>query len=255
MRVIVTRPAAQAAPWVDALRALGVTAEALPLINIAPPTDPVPVAAAWGGLAQCRLVMFVSANAVQQFFAQRPAGAGWPAGVLAGATGPGTAAALQTAGVPDDQCVAPPDDAPSFDSEALWALLRERDWAGADVLVVRGEDGRDWLAEQLRGRGAQLRFVAAYRRQAPTPDAAGRRLLDQARAEPGAQLWLFSSSEALAHLRALAPDADWSASRALASHPRIVQAARDLGFAQVELVAPRPAAVAAKLASIQSERL
>jgi uroporphyrinogen-III synthase len=39
VRLIVTRPAAQASPWVAALRTLGCDAHALPLIDIAPLLD------------------------------------------------------------------------------------------------------------------------------------------------------------------------------------------------------------------------
>lgn len=255
MQLIVTRPAAQAADWVQALQALGQPALALPLLGIRPLDDPAPLHAAWRALPAQSLVMFVSANAVAQFFAQAPAGSHWPAGVRAGCTGPGTAAALRAAGVPAALVVEPPADAANFDSEALWALLSHEDWAGRQVLVVRGEDGRDWFADTLRARGAEVGFVAAYRRSAPVLDAAAQALLAAALAEPAAYLWLFSSSEAVGHLRALAPGADWSRSAALASHPRIVQTARELGFGQLALTAPTPAAVAACAAgwpSIQS---
>jgi len=264
MLLIVTRPAPQALPWVQRLQALGQPAQALPLIAIGAPQDTAPVRAAWAALEGCALLMFVSANAVQQFFALRPAGALWPPGLLAGATGPGTAAALRAQGLAEDAIVEPPADAPSFDSEALWARLSQRDWAGRRVLVVRGEDGRDWLAETLRGRGAEVGFVAAYRRLAPTLDSDGQALLAAALARPDQHLWHFSSSEAVLHLQALAPAADWRHSGALASHPRIAQAARALGFGRVDQVAPRPEAVAAAAArrapaapspSIQSPRL
>jgi uroporphyrinogen-III synthase len=252
---IVTRPAAQAADWVAALRGLGQAASALPLIDIAPPGDPAPVQAAWSQLPVQALVMFVSANAVQHFFALAPAGVGWPAGVRAGCTGPGTAAALQAAGVPAVAVVQPAPGA-GLDSEGLWAQLEPEPWAGRQVLVVRGEEGRDWLAEALRERGAAVSFVAAYRRCPPVLGEAGRTLLAQAQAEPGVHAWIFSSSEAVAHLRALAPAARWQASRALASHPRIAQAAREAGFGTVELLpAATPEAVAAwagRWASIQS---
>ena len=248
MRLIVTRPAAQAAGWVVALRALGQDAATLPLIEIAPPDDPAAVRAAWlhvlkrPGLA---LVMFVSANAAHHFFALAPAGTRWPAGVRAACTGPGTAAALVAAGVPAGQVLQPPADSANFDSEALWALLDGEHWAGRQVLVVRGEEGRDWLAETLRERGAQVDFVAAYRRLAPQPDAEGVALLKRAQAEPAVHLWVFSSSEAVGHLRVLAPAADWREARALASHPRIAHVAREVGFGQVLLLpAPTPAAVA-----------
>ena len=70
---------AEAGPWVDALQAQGCPAAALPLIAIAPPADAAPVHAAWSALPGTALVMFVSANAVQAFFATRPPGAAWPA--------------------------------------------------------------------------------------------------------------------------------------------------------------------------------
>ncbi len=259
MRLIVTRPAAQAAAWVVALQALGCDAQALPLIAIAAVDDTAPLRAAWLALPRYTLVMFVSANAVQHFFgaALAAGGVAWPPGVRAAATGPGTASALRAAGVPEGLLVEPAADATRFDSEALWAQVAQEDWAGRQVLVVRGEDGRDWLADTLRERGAAVDFVAAYRRLAPLPDAAGRALLAQAVCEPAAHLWLFSSSEAVAHLRELAPDAGWSRSRALATHPRIAAAARSAGFGQVALTAPAAQAVAEAVArwpSIQSKK-
>jgi len=249
VQLIVTRPAAQAADWVRALQALGQDAVALPLLDIAPVEDPAPLHAAWRALPGADFVMFVSANAVLHFFAQAPAGLAWPQGLRAGCTGPGTSAALRGAGVPAGAIVEPTPGS-SFDSESLWALLAHEDWAGRRALVVRGEEGRDWLADTLRARGATVDFVAAYRRCAPVLDAAAQALLARALATPAAHLWLLSSSEAVAHLRPLAPGADWSTSSALASHPRIAQTARELGFGQVVLTAPSPAAVAATAAAL-----
>ncbi|EGJ12153.1 uroporphyrinogen-III synthase [Rubrivivax benzoatilyticus] len=243
MRIIVTRPADQAAAWVARLQDLGADAAALPLIGIEPAEDPQPLRAAWRSLADYALVMFVSPNAVAHFFALRPAGCDWPAATLAGSVGPGSSAALREAGV-GERVVEPAADARAFDSEALWLQLQDRDWAGRRVLVVRGEDGREWLAETLRGRGAFVEFVAAYRRRPPRPDEAGRALLDAALAFPHEHLWHFSSSEAVGHLRALAPGADWSRSRAVASHPRIAAAARALGFADVAELPPSVEVVA-----------
>lgn len=243
MRVIVTRPRAQADAVVAALQARGVDAVVLPLIDIAPAADAQPVRRAWRTLDAHALVMFVSANAVQHFMRFRPDGAAWPARLLAGSTGPGTSAALRAAGVPAP-CVVEPDGE-VFDSEALWQRLRRRDWAGQRVLLVRGEDGRDWLAERLRAAGAEVVFVAAYRRCAPVLDEAGRALLAAAIARPQAHLWAISSSQAVAHLAALAPAADWSRARAVAPHPRIVDALRHLGFGSVHLAPADAASLAA----------
>ena len=54
MRVIVTRPAAQAASWVEALASHGIEAVALPLMRICAPIDSAPVATVWRqGVALC----------------------------------------------------------------------------------------------------------------------------------------------------------------------------------------------------------
>jgi len=246
MRLIVTRPPAQAAAWVAQLQALGVDACALPLIGITPVTDGAPLQRTWETLDAYALVLFVSPNAVQQFFAWR-AQVAWPENTLAASTGPGTTAALIEAGVARPRIAEPAADAPNFDTEALWARLSDQDWSGRRVLIVRGEDGRDWFADTMRRHGAGVDFIAAYRRQAPQADAATSALIASALAAPQQHLWLFSSSEAVAHLGQLAPGADWSASRAAASHPRIVQSALAAGFGHVDAVAPTPAAVASLL--------
>ncbi len=255
--LLVTRPQPQADAWVAQLQALRLAASAFPLLGIADPADPAPVQAAWQTIARgidpqqrpLAMVMFVSPSAVQRFFAQRPPGLVWPAAVLAAAPGPGTAQALLHAGVPELALCSPPQTAAQFDSESLWAVLQPRcRWAGSSALVVRGESGRDWLAQALRGQGAQPHFVEAYRRTMPVLTAEAQALLAQALSQPTAFCWLFSSSEAVGHLRALAPAADWSRARALATHPRIAEAARRLGLGQVQTVVPTPQAVAVLLA-------
>lgn len=250
MKVLVTRPAAQAAEWVAQLQARGIDAAALPLIGIAAADDVGAVEAAWRALAQQALVVFVSPNAVEQFFALRPARLAWPARVLAGSPGPGTTLSLLGQGVPRAAVVEPAGDAPQFDSEALWAQLAGRDWAGAPVTIVRGDGGREWLAEALRARGATLSFVTAYRRVPPTLDAGSQALLREADAAPASHLWFFSSSEAVAQLAALAPGADRRAAQALATHPRIAETARGAGFGMVHSCRPTLDAVVACIQSI-----
>lgn len=244
MRVLVTRPRAQAEPLAARLRAAGIDAVALPLIEIAAVDDAQPLHAAWAGLADYALAMFVSANAVQHFVQAAPHALAWPAALVLAAPGPGTAAALRAAGVAPGALVEPrPGD--DFDSEALWRRLRERDWQGRRVLVVRGERGRDWLAEQFRAHGARVDFVAAYRRAMPRLDAATRALLDAAVARPRDHLWLISSSEAAANLCQLAPQAEWHQAAAVAPHPRIVAGLRKMGFGEVARVPVDAAALAA----------
>jgi uroporphyrinogen-III synthase len=243
MRLLVTRPRAQADALVAELRARGVDAVALPLIEIETIPDPQPLQQVWRDLPSLDLLMFVSANAVLHFMRLRPPGCAWPTQLLAGSTGPGTSAALRAAGVPEPSLVEPQGEV--FDSEALWERLRERDWHGRQVRVLRGEGGRDWLAEQLGRAGARVEFVAAYQRALPQLDTDAGAMLDAAQAQPQQHLWLFSSSQAVDNLALLRPGVDWAASAAVAPHPRIVAALQRLGFGRVRLVAVGPEALAA----------
>jgi uroporphyrinogen-III synthase len=251
-QVLVTRPALQAREWVERLRAAGLPAQALPLIAIEAAADAAALRTAWDGLSSRRLVMFVSPNAALHFFDAKPPGRSWPDGVQAASPGPGTTQALKGLGVPAGSIVEPAADAPQFDSESLWAQLSAASWDGADVLVVRGTVGRDWLADRLRDRGAVVGTVAAYRRGPPRLDATGRSLLDEALARPQGHLWFFSSSEAIDHLQGLVPEADWSSAIALATHPRIAGRARALGVGRVHETRPSFEAVVACIQSIAS---
>jgi uroporphyrinogen-III synthase len=252
MRVLVTRPAVQAAAWVRSLQARGIDAVALPLIDIVPPADPAAVDAAWRSLDRHRLVVFVSPNAAEAFFHHRPDGAAWPDAALAGSVGPGTTQALRRLGVPVAAIVEPAPDAEQFDSEALWRRLQDHAWGGASVLIVRGDGGRDWLAETLRAHGAHVNFVSAYRRSAPALEGDARQRLAAALEQPAAHLWFFSSSEAIDHLLQACPGRDWTAAQAIATHPRIARRARVGGFGRVEQTRPTLDAVVACIQSIAS---
>jgi uroporphyrinogen-III synthase len=250
--VVVTRPGREAGLWVQRLQQAGVPALALPLIDIAPAPDQRALEQACKVLPGCVAVMFVSANAVEGFAAVCPVPQGSPA-PRAWATGPGTVAALLRAGWPAAQIDAPADDAPLFDSEALWGRVQDRLRPGQRVLIVRGADaqgrlaGRDWLAQALQASGIEVLQCAAYARCLP-PWPAERQA--QARTALVQGLWwLFSSSEAVRHLQMLWPELPWSQLRALATHPRIAGALQAAGCTQLHTV---PAALPALVASIKS---
>jgi uroporphyrinogen-III synthase len=263
MRIIVTRPLREAQDWVQALRQAGHEAVALPLIAIGPPPDPAAVQRVWHHLGDYQGVMFVSANAVAGFFAAGPADPADFAAVSgrprAWATGPGTCKALLVAGVPPQRVDAPPPDAPQFDSEALWQIVGSSIVQGSRVLIVRGADaadsassqgaGRDWFARQVTQAGGAVDLVASYQRQLPQLDAAQ---LQLARAAAGdGSVWLFSSSEAVHNLRACLPEQDWRSARAVATHARIAQAAREAGFGVVRESRPALADIRASIESMQ----
>jgi uroporphyrinogen-III synthase len=267
-RVIVTRPEREAQAWAQALQALGVPCEPLPLIEIAGLQDPSPLASAWQAVPQNLAVMFVSANAVRHFMAARPAGSPIQT-CRAWSTGPGTRAALLAEGWPAELIDSPDETAPQFDSEALWELVAPRviaasqaiDLAGAKtavpapavVLIVRGADahgqlaGRDWLALQMESAGIQVLQTVAYVRRAPRLSKAQQSLARQAVSD--GSRWLFSSSEAAQHLLQACPDLNLDRAKALATHPRIALKLKQSGWSCVDLV---PAELKAQAQSIKS---
>ncbi len=267
MRIIVTRVQPQAQQWVERLQALGFDALALPLIEVRAVADTGPLKAAWHDLPNHAAVMFVSRAAVDYFFKEKmplaPIGKGDDAiKTRFWSTGPGTAQALLRHGVTPAHIDSPPEQAGQFDSEALWAGVQSQIQPGDRVLIVRGDSegdeaqagtmrpgvGRDWLADRLTQAGAQVGFVVAYRRGPPTWRAA-EQAVARASATDGA-LWLLSSSEAVAHLKDLLPGQGWASARALATHPRIAEAARQQGFGQVAVTRPTLADVVASIKSL-----
>ncbi|MDO5626273.1 MAG: uroporphyrinogen-III synthase [Pseudomonadota bacterium] len=254
--MLVTRPAAEAGRWVRELAARGIDARTLPLIDIVPAPLQGELAEVRAQLGRCHAAMFVSGNAVRGFLG---GDAALPAlhalATRAWSPGPGTTAALRAAGWPAERIDEPAPDAPQFDSEALWARVHAQATPGRSVLLVRGGDaagraaGRDWLAAQLRAAGVEVRQVVAYRRVPPPLGAA--QAAQAAQAVDEGRVWLLSSAEAVANLRQGLPALDLSRARALATHPRIAQAARAAGFGAVHAAQPTPDAVAEALASIK----
>jgi uroporphyrinogen-III synthase len=299
MRVIVTRPETDAQAWLDAIQMAGHEAVYLPLIEIGPAPDKQAVDLAWQQWQRWQAVMFVSAQAVRMFFAQRshPVSLatkqssqdsidvwGQSLGPRYWATGPGTRQALIEAGVATDCIDAPSADAMQFDSEALWQVVSPSLKKNAPVLIVRGNEdasdsyppltanvnphlnpssssnlinnqpvnpqgvGRDWLAQQIIYAGASVEFVVAYSRRLPKWIDPQLEIAKQATFD--GSVWCFSSSQAVLHLQAQLPDVPWHKARCVATHARIAQTARDIGFFHVVQTRPVLSDVLASLESL-----
>jgi uroporphyrinogen-III synthase len=247
LRAIVTRPAGQAAQWVAGLAAQGIAAQSFPLIDIADALSDMQRQALQACAVQMDVCMWVSANAVGCFFKLNQAVAQQNIARAAinsvvnnatlrhWATGPGTVAALQKAGVPLGQIDAPDGRAAQWDSEALWQRVAGQVKPGKTVLVLRGTDvdtpsaSRDWLADQVRAAGGAVQFAAVYERRAPQFSAVQIAWAEQAAVD--GSVWVLSSSQAVTHLPAIA--GGWQHARCVATHERIATAARAKGFAVV----------------------
>ncbi len=223
LNVVVARPAAQAGDLQQALLAAGARVSLLPAIRILPCPVAAPEAVRQALAQPDSLAIFTSRNAVEQALAQLGPVSAWRAGLLA--VGRATAAALADAGA----TVTTP--AAGFNSEALLELpaLQQTAVTGRPVLLVRGEGGRTLLADTLARRGAEVRPVVVYRRQASafTPAEVRSRLGAQADA------MVVSSGEIIAALAGLlqrAARSDGFDAALVVPAERLLDTARRAGF-------------------------
>lgn len=227
LHVLITRPVAQAGGICALIEAEGGTAVRFPSIAITPPDDARP-AKALLARADWDRVIFVSANAVH---AALKLGGDWQRRPLV-AVGNATRKALLAAGL--EVSVTPTD---GFNSEALLALPELQTVAGARMLIVRGEGGRETLADSLRERGALLEYAEVYRRTMPTTDPAE---LLQIWTDGGIDVVTVTSNESLTNLLAMLGDTGHKLliDTALAGvSERVLQHAASLGLPNPPIVA------------------
>ena len=163
--VLVTRPAAQAEPFCEALEREGARVIRFPVLEILAPSDPTNLRAVLDELDSFDIAVFISPNAVQRVMNLALAEREWPAGTAIAAIGNRTAQELRSFGRAPD--IAPPR---RFDSEALLAEPAMQDVSGKRVVIFRGDGGRELLGDTLRERGASVTFAEAYRRGRPEGD-------------------------------------------------------------------------------------
>ena len=152
--VLVTRPRTQATELVNAIEAHGGTAYCFPVIEIAA-FEELDVRNSVAHLGKPDIVVFVSRNAVEH-------GIRFTDDAEIAVIGPATALAVEAAGrVVDIQ------PASGYDSEHLLAEPRLQDVAGQRVRIIRGNAGREKLAEELMARGANVEYLSVYERRLP----------------------------------------------------------------------------------------
>ncbi|RJG04174.1 uroporphyrinogen-III synthase [Noviherbaspirillum sedimenti] len=234
--VVITRPQAQAGALASRVAALGREALLFPLLEIHPLADVAPLRAVLEQLERYALVAFVSPNAIDAAFALR---AQWPAGLALAVVGEGSRLALACHGVNDGNAtILRPADSCRSDSQGLLEALDKSALRGREVLIIRGDSGRELLADELRAAGANVTAVAAYRRCAPALDARQRAQLARLIDTPGD--WIVTSSEALRNLVEMVGQvgggnavAKMQQQHFLLPHVRIAETAQMLGFLNI----------------------
>lgn len=227
-QIVVARPAGQAEGLRSRLAAAGAQVLLFPGLSIEPCPPDAASSAALDRLAQADWAVFVSANAVEHGLAAVAARGGWPDGVRTAAVGAATAAALERAGLGPVLRPLAREDSEGLLAHPGWGSL-----TGAQVLIFRGQGGRETLAEGLRRAGAEVRYAEVYRRLPPRDDPAPLRAALLAgsvaaicalSAETLHNLFEVCGSDCHPALRATA----W-----LVPHPRVAEAARSLGLDRV----------------------
>ena len=160
VRVLVTRPQAAAGPLVECLKKAGYDAVSLPMVGI----EPIEVDAATRQRTVVDLdlyhhVIAVSPNAAQLGLSQMESyWPQWPVQQHWYGVGKKTVSVIQQF---DLEPTCPQD---RYDSEGLLALESLSDLEHQKVLILRGEGGRELLAETLKARGATVTYLELYRR-------------------------------------------------------------------------------------------
>ena len=256
--VVITRPRAQCQALAEGVAALGREAVVLPLLDIFPLADQAPLQRVLADLGGYALVAFVSPNAIDAAFEQLRHLGRWPAGVALAVLGEASRACLAKHGIDDGNAtIFSPLDPARSDSEHLLDALDMKALAGKRVLIVRGETGRELMADGLRAAGAEVDTVAAYSRRVPAMTA---QLAATLRGLLGRRNdWIITSSEALRGLFGLLAELDGDdAGSAVAKmqqqhvivpHARIAETAAALGMTRLTLAGSGDASLLAALQS------
>ncbi|MGC4114140.1 MAG: uroporphyrinogen-III C-methyltransferase [Myxococcales bacterium] len=165
--VVLTRPRIQAAEMASLLEEHGAQVLEFPCIAIAPPDSFEALDRALAAPHGFDWLVLSSANGVEALLSRLWA-LGKDARMLAGmkiaAVGTATAQALAAARLKADLI---PDE---FNAEGLAQALSKHGVAGKRFLVVRAQEGREALPEELRAAGAQVEVCAAYKTVRPELD-------------------------------------------------------------------------------------
>lgn len=258
--IVITRPWDQARNLVQAIQRQypALPVHSLPLFEIAALQDQRELQQYQLTIAGYDLLSFVSPNAIDAWFAswQSHLGAAQlPSELAISVMGEGSRLKLlQWQSVLKDNTVFAPSNPRQTDSETLLHDLQQLNWQGKRVLIVRGDSGRELLAQGLQALGARVDTVVAYQRLKPVWDASRKqRLRDLLQHD---HLWVITSSEALRNLhQGLAllqiPDlvAKLQKQRIIMPHSRILETAQTLGFSNTRLTASGDAALLQALVS------
>jgi uroporphyrinogen-III synthase len=246
--VLVTRPKNQAENLCTLIEQIGGTPVRFPVLEIISVDLVDEIKKRLNAIQQYQWLFFVSTNAVNFALRANNGKIDNLQHVRKVAVGPATAKALKKAGLNVDLV---PEQ--GFNSEAILALPQLQKLDGQSCLIVRGQGGRELLAETLEERGAQVYYLEVYRRILPKTDTG---LVEKLLHQNKLDVITITSGEALDNLLKML---DSSIQKKLLATPlavisqRVGQLAIELGFKQV-FVAEQPVDTALVKAIVNGEK-
>lgn len=233
--IVITRPLAQNEALARALEQAGASPVVFPVLEITDVPDPSPVLAEADRLERYALAIFVSPNAAEKALSLILARRQWPGSVRAATVGVSSERTLARFGL--QNVIAPRE---RFDSEALLELpeLQADAIGGRDIVIFRGDGGRELLGDTLSERGARVAYVTCYHRGKPDADP---RALFALWARGSLDAVTVTSSEGLRNLREMLGTRGWSYladTPLFVPHARIAEQAKALGLERVVLTGP-----------------
>ncbi len=232
--IVVTRPLAQAQNILELLEIRQATVVHFPVISISVTDDIETTKQYFRNLANYQVIIFISANAVHYAMSiAQELGINFKHSTLA-AVGPATKAALENYGY--KVSIIPQA---GFTSEALLNEPRLQNIAKQNILIIRGQGGREHLRETLLSRNAQVDYAEVYRRQIPSE----RNDIDLSQLPDRDTAVLLYSVESAQNLWSLcSPDEQqWLTNVSLiVGSKRISEAAARVGFAKDSIIAENP---------------
>ena len=163
--VVVTRPRAAADALAAPLAREGARVFIFPALAIEDLATSPELDRVLADLERFGLAIFVSANAVEKGLAAAGRHGPWPGRLRVAAIGEATAQALRNSGFAT--VISPLD---RHDSEQLLQMPQLQAVKGENIIVFRGEGGKERLKEVLEARGAEVVYAECYRRVRPEGD-------------------------------------------------------------------------------------
>jgi len=259
-KIIVTRPRDQLNQAIKSIQEALIDNEidlevlGLPLLEIVSDINESLAKELYQGLLEAQWLSFVSPNAfltadqlLKTFHYE------WPTHLKLALIGGGSEKIILESRFKPSLIIKPANEE-QWDSEGLWLQLfaQEKNWDGKKVLIVRGDTGRDWLVSRLESEKAEVQLISIYKRKnLDQNDEYWQNFLKKWESLPKSRvvneskplIWVMSSSLACQYLSQTLitlglKEVILSQSIALATHEKIAQKAKEIGFSKVLNILP-----------------